>query len=426
MLPIVKNKREVYLDHAAATYLAPEVETAMLPYGQQIYGNPSSIHDAGRAAKEAIAQARADVAATLNVRGEEIIFTGSGTTSDNLAIFGIARENKASGNHLITSVIEHHAVLRPFEYLRDKEGFEITVLPVDHDGLVRLEDLEKAIRPETILVSVMYANNEIGTIQPIAEIGALLRRLNKYRAPQKLPRIYFHTDACQAAGVLSLDVKQLGVDLLTLNASKIYGPKGVGVLYVARGVTLQPLILGGGQERGLMAGTENVAAIVGLATALKLAQQNRVDENNRLTELRDKLIAGILRRIPKSRLNGHPVKRLPNNVNITILDVEGEAMLLYLNEYGIQAATGSACDSVTLDPSHVILALGLPYEFAHGSMRFSLGRRTTAEDIDYVLDILPPIVETLREVSPVKLEMDPALNQHAKILQHAPALKIHS
>jgi cysteine desulfurase len=326
----------------------------------------------------------------------------------------------------ITTAIEHHAVLKPFEYLQKKEGFDITVLPIDGDGLVRLDDLEKAIRPETILISVMYANNEIGTIQPIAEIGHLVRRLNKIRAPHELPRIYFHTDACQAAGALLMDVRALGVDLLTFNGSKIYGPKGIGVLFVARGVALEPLVLGGGQERGLASGTENVAAIVGLAAALDLAQRNREAENVRLMVLRDKLIAGLLERIPKSRLNGHPTRRLPNNVNVTILDVEGEAMLLYLNEYGVACATGSACDSATLDPSHVILALGLPYEFAHGSMRFTLGRRTTSEDIDYVLEILPSIVETLREVSPVKLEMDPTVNTHPKILNHAPALNMKS
>lgn len=415
----------IYLDHAAATYLAPEVEDAMAPYGQKIFGNPSSIHDSGRAAKEAIAQARARIAKILNCFLEEIIFTGSGTMSDNLAIFGIARANKIRGKHIITTAIEHHAVLKPVEYLRDKEGFDITVLSVDSDGLACLSDLEKAVKPDTILISVMYANNEIGTIQPIAEIGRLVRRLNKIRTPHGLPRIYFHTDACQAAGALSLDVKALGVDLLTMNGSKIYGPKGSGVLFAARGVNPEPLIFGGGQERGLVSGTENVAAIVGLAAALELSQKNRESENRRLIELRDELIAGILKTIPKSRLNGHPVKRLPNNINVTILDVEGEAMLLYLNEYGIYAATGSACDSTTLDPSHVILALGLPYEFAHGSMRFTLGRLTTKEDIDYVLEIFPPIVETLREVSPVKLEMNPTLNKHAKILQHAPALKVN-
>src|SRR3989344_6479448 len=424
MLPEIKQKKEAYLDHAAATYLAPEVEAVMAPFGQKLFGNPSSIHDSGRAAKAAIAEARSQIAKILNAVPEEIIFTASGTMSDNLAILGLARANKSKGRHLIATAIEHHAVLKPFEYLSQKEGFEVTILSVDHDGLVRLEDLEKAIRPETILVSVMYANNEIGTIQPIAEIGELVSRLNKIRAPHQLPRIYFHTDACQAAGALSLDVKDLGVDLLTLNGSKIYGPKGSGVLFVARGVQLEPLILGGGQERSLVAGTENVAGIVGLATALALAQKNRETENQRLINLRDKLIAGVLQRIPKSRLNGHPTKRLPNNANVTILDVEGEAMLLYLNEYGIYAATGSACDSATLDPSHVILALGLPYEFAPGSMRFALGRRTTSEDIDYILEILPAIVKTLREVSPVKLEMDPALNKHAKILQHAPTLTI--
>lgn len=424
MLPEIIEKRQVYLDHAATTYLIPEVIEAMRPFWSERFGNPSALYDLGREAKNAIRDARLKVAKHLNCTPEEIVFCPSGTASDNLAILGFARANKAKGNHIITTAIEHHAVLKPFEYLVKKEGFDVTILPVDGDGLVRLEELERVMRPETTFVSVMYANNEIGTIEPIAEIGAFLKKLNKERVAAKLPRILFHTDACQAAGALSLNVKALGVDLLTLNGSKIYGPKGSGVLFMARGVELQPLIFGGGQERGLISGTENVANIVGLATALDLAQHNREIENARLTALRDRLIAGLLERIPKSRLNGHSTKRLPNNANVTILDVEGEAMLLYLNEYGIYAATGSACDSETLDPSHVIVALGLPYEFAHGSMRFTLGRRTTAADIDYVLDILPPIVTTLREVSPVKLEMNPSLNKHAKILQHEPALKL--
>lgn len=417
-LPDIKEKRFVYFDHAATTAMRPEVQAAMAPFWSQNFGNPSSLYDLGRDAKIAIREARTLIAKHLNCTPEEILFTPSGTASDNLAIFGVARYNKAKGNHMITTGLEHHAVLRPMEYLAKKEGFEQTIVAVDGEGRVTPEIIEAAIKPNTTLVSVMYANNEIGTIEPIAEIGKMIKRVNKERMVAKLPRIFFHTDACQAAGALSLDVKELNVDLLTLNGSKIYGPKGSGVLFVARGVQLEPMVLGGGQEKNLFAGTENVANIVGLATALDLAQTNREAENERLTKLRDKLIAGLLEKIPKSRLNGHATERLPNNANVTILDVEGEAMLLYLNEYGIFCATGSACDSETLDPSHVILALGLPYEFAHGSMRFTLGRTSTEEDVQYVIDILPPIVEVLRVISPVKLEMDPALNTHAKILQH--------
>lgn len=426
MLPKIENKRQVYLDHAATTPLADEVVEAMKPYWQDAFGNPSALYDMGQDVKRDIQRSRETIARHLNSRPEEIVFTGSGTMSDNLAIFGLARSQKAKGNHLITTTIEHHAVLRPVEYLVKKEGFQATFVPVDGEGLVSVEAIEGAIRPDTTLVSVMYANNEIGTIEPIAEIGAFLKRLNKKRAEEKLPKIYFHTDACQAAGALSLDVQKLGVDLLTFNGSKIYGPKGVGVLYISRGVQLEPLVLGGGQERGLASGTESVANIVGLATALDLVQQNRELENTRLIELRDWFIREALARIPKSRLNGHPTERLPNNVNITILDVEGEAMLLYLNEYGISCATGSACDSETLDPSHVIVALGLPYEFAHGSLRFTLGKKTTRQDLEYVLDILPAVVETLRDISPVKLELDPEENSHAQILQHAPSLKLNS
>ncbi len=426
MLPEVKNKRFVYLDHAATTPMADEVKAAMEPYWQKEFGNPSALYDLGRDAKLAIQDARVRVAGHLNARPEEIVFTGSGTMSDNLAIFGIARANKAKGMHLLASTIEHHAVLKSFEQLAKKEGFTTTLMPVDGEGIVHVEELERAIRPDTTLVSIMYANNEIGTIEPIEEIGRFLKKLNKKRVEEKLPRIFFHTDACQAAGALSLDVQKLGVDLLTLNGSKIYGPKGIGVLYVARGVQLEPLILGGGQERGLASGTENVAGIMGLAMALDMAQRNREQENARLSAMRDDLINRLLATIPKSRLNGHATERLPNNVNITILDVEGEAMLLYLNEYGISCATGSACDSETLDPSHVIVALGLPYEFAHGSLRFTLGKQTTPADLDYLMEILPPIVETLRVISPVKLELNPEENTHAKILNHGPAVKLPS
>jgi len=418
MLPTVINKRQVYLDYAATTHLAKEVKTAMDPYLNEKFGNPSSLYDLGREAKEAINASRESMTKQLNCRPEEIIFTGSGTMSNNLAILGVARARQKLGKHLITTAIEHVAVLKPFEYLVKKEGFKTTILPVDGDGLIKIESIERAINDATILISVMYANNEIGTIQPIIEIGRLLKRVNKKRAEKNLPYIYFHTDACQAAGFLSLDVQKLGVDLLTLNGGKIYGPKGTGALFIRREIELEPLIIGGGQEKGLIAGTENVANIVGLSVALKLVQKNREEENVRLVKLRDYFISELINKIPKCRLNGHPTKRLANNVNVSILDVEGEAMLLYLNEYGISSATGSACDSATLNPSHVILALGLPYEFAHGSLRFTLGKTTTKKDVDYVLKILKPVVEALREISPVKLEESPKKNKHPKFIQH--------
>lgn len=393
----------IYLDHASTTYLDKRVFQAMKPHLEKVYGNPSSIHQEGRRAKYALYQARKKVVQILNCQPSEIIFTGSGTESCNLAIFGLAKAFSEKKGHIITSQIEHHAVLYPFQEL-EKQGFKVTYLSVDRDGIVKVSDLEKSITPETFLVSIMYVNNEIGTIQPIREIGELIKRLNAKRYTLN-PKIYFHTDACQAAGALSLNINQLGVDLLTLNGSKIYGPKGTGILFARKGTPLKPIILGGGQEEGRRAGTENLAGIVGFTKALELVQKSRKKESARLTKLRNYLISGIEKKITKAVLNGHREKRLSNNVNISILDIEGEAVLLWLDKYGIYASTGSACDSQSLEPSHVILALGKPYEYAHGSLRFSLGKKTTKKDIDYLLKVLPKIVKKLRDISPIKIKI---------------------
>jgi cysteine desulfurase len=390
-----KTDNFIYLDHAATTYVDPRVKEVMDPYFTQHFGNPGGFYELGRIAKEAVDDARESVAGNLNCSPGEIIFTGSGTESDNTAIFGIARRYAKNGKHIITSAIEHHAVELPCRQL-EKEGFEVTYLPVDKYGKTSVKDLKAALREDTILVSIMYANNEIGTIQPIAEMGKLL----------KDHQAYFHTDACQAGGALSLDVQELGVDLMTMNGSKIYGPKGVGILYLRKGVRIKPLIYGGGQERNLRGGTENVPFIVGFAKALELADAERETESARLTVLRDRLHKGLTDNISKILLNGHPTDRLPNNLNLSILDIEGEAFTLFLNEMGIYASTGSACTSLSLDPSHVIIATGLPYECAHGSMRFTLGRQTTEADIDTVIQVVPKIVEVLRKISPLNLDTD--------------------
>lgn len=393
--------KDIYLDHAATTVLDPRVLEAMQPYFGVIAANPSSFHTPGLRAKEGVMEARSTIAKLLNTRDEEILFTSGGTESDNMAVVGIPRANVAKGRHVITSAVEHPAVLEPLLRLQTKGEIELTVLGVDGQGLVNPDELVKALRPDTVLVSIMYANNEIGTIQPIAEIG---KEILKWRKEKATALPYFHSDACQAAGVCDLDVEKLHVDAMTLNGSKIYGPKGVGLLYLRRGVKLEALILGGGQERNLRSGTENVPGIVGLATALSLAQAEKEEENARLIALRDRLIEGFLK-IPKTRLNGHPTKRLPNNVNVSFIDIEGEAAVLYLDAEGIYASTGSACASTSLDPSHVILATGLSYEGAHGSMRFTLGKHTTVEDIEKVLEVMPGIVERLRYMSPVNLDM---------------------
>ena len=416
----VKTQKRIYFDHAATTYVDPRVEQAMRPYWSIEYGNASALYEEGRRAKEAMDTSRKKIADILGASSDEIIFTGSGTESDNLAILGAARVSSGKGKHIITTAIEHHAVLNSCKQL-EKEGFEVTYLPVDTDGLVSVESVRAALRPDTVLVSVMYANNEIGTIQPIAEISKVIRNFrntkHEIRSTKHISSFGFrisdlaaypllHTDACQAAGFCDMNVGRLGMDLLTANGSKIYGPKGIGFLYVRRGIKLQPIVYGGGQEKRLRSGTEGVAQIVGLGEAFALAHKEREAESTRLSKLRDYMIAGITERVPKVVLNGHPTRRLPNNVNMSILDIEGEAMVLYLDEKGIACSTGSACTSESLDPSHVILALGRPYEFAHASMRFTLGKRNTKADVDHLLEVLPGIVETLRKISPVTLEVN--------------------
>ncbi len=408
--------KNIYLDYAATTPVDARVVKAMTPYFSRVYGNAGSLHKTGREAKDAIFRARKTIAKILNCQPEEIIFTGSGTESDNLAILGTARANKnfgsparnathnVAGGHIIVSNIEHHAVLYPCEQL-EKEGFKVVFSKVDEDGLLILDSFKKSITSNTILVSVIYANNEIGVIQPIREIGNIIKEVRAERIRQgiKTP-IYFHTDACQAAGYLDLDVQKLGIDLLTLNGSKIYGPKGTGVLYVRTGVKIDPIIFGGGQENGKRSGTENTPGIIGLAEALNIADKKKKKEAQKETNLRNYFIKEILKRIPRVVLNGHSQKRLPNNVNISVLDIEGEAMLLWLDKYGISVSTGSACDSQSLEPSHVILALGRPYEYANGNLRFTLGRETTKKDIDYVLKVLSEVVKKLREISPVSVK----------------------
>jgi cysteine desulfurase len=408
------SHEEIYLDHAGTAPLDPRVLAAMQPYLTTEFGNPGSFHTTGRKAKEAVDDARDLIAKILHCKAEEIVFTAGGTEANNLAILGITRayrgkwqmaNSTSSGYDLITDTVEHHSVLHPIEHLVKKEGATATFIGVDRFGLVDPQKVFDAITEQTVLISVMYANNEIGTIEPVAEIAKKIQEWKAAhgRQPNELP--YFHVDACQAAGALSLDVKAIGCDLMSMNAAKVYGPKGVGFLYIRSGIRPEPIMFGGsGQEWGLRPGTENVPAIVGLAAALKIAEDEKEKENARLIALRDKLIAGILK-IPKTRLNGHPTQRLPNNANISILDIEGEAMILYLDEAMIRASTGSACTSSSLDPSHVIIATGLPYEAAHGSLRCTLGRGTRECDVDRLLEVLPPIVEILRKLSPVKLNM---------------------
>ncbi|MDU4959993.1 MAG: cysteine desulfurase NifS [Sporomusaceae bacterium] len=382
--------KRIYLDHAATTYIKPAVFEEMAPYLNTYYGNPSSIYALARTTETAIDQARERVAKALNAAKDEIFFTGGGSEADNWALKGAAFAHKHRGNHIITSEIEHHAILHTCKFL-EKQGFEVTYLPVNAEGFVEPDALKQAITDKTILVSIMFVNNEIGTIEPIKEIAAICRER----------KILFHTDAVQAAGHIPIDVKELQVDLLSLAAHKFYGPKGVGVLYVRRGVKLENLIHGGGQERGRRAGTENIAGIVGLGKALELAVEDLPTETERLVKLRDKLIAGLAR-IPYSRLNGPAGdKRAPGNVNVGFEFIEGEAMLLLLDHKGVSASSGSACTSGSLDPSHVLLAIGLPHEKAHGSLRLTLGSETSEADIDYVLEVLPGIVQRLRDMSPL-------------------------
>ena len=387
----MEQRRTIYLDHAATTAVHPEVVQAMLPYFSERYGNASSLHTLGREARDALEQARADVAGILNCDPEEIVFTSCGTESDNLALRGIAWNNRPRGDHIITSAIEHHAVGHTCEQLEREFGFEVTYLPVDEHGLVDPVDVERAIAETTVLISIIYANNEVGTIEPIAEIGEIARSRG----------IPFHTDAVQAAGALSLDVQELNVDLLTLSGHKFYGPKGVGLLYARDGMEILPVQTGGGHERGLRSGTENVAGIVGLAAALKLAEERRQEESQRMTELRNRLVEGVLSSVSHCRLLGHPDKRLPNNVSIAFEYVEGEGILMGLDLEGIAASSGSACSTGSSEPSHVATALGVPPEVARGSIRMTLGHENTEKDVERVLEVLPGVVERLRGMSPL-------------------------
>lgn len=380
----------IYFDYAATTPMDPAVVEAMRPYFCEKFGNPSSIHSFGREAKKAIEDARSQVASSLGAKEEEIIFTSGGTESDNFALFGILWANAAKGNHIVTSVIEHHAILEPANFL-EKHGYQVTYVKCDKYGRVAPEDVEKAITDKTVLISVMHANNEIGTFQPIKEIAALAKKRG----------VYFHTDAVQTIGHIPVDVNDLGVDLLSLSAHKFYGPKGVGCLYVKKGTRIQAYLRGGGQERRRRASTENVSGIVGMGKAIEICRQKMSAEIKELTRLRDKLIVEIPKRINRVYLNGHPTERLPNNVNFSIEYIEGESMLLNLDMLGIAASTGSACTSGDLEPSHVLLSIGRPHELCHGSLRLTLGRFTVEAEIDRFLEVFPNIVAKLRAMSPL-------------------------
>lgn len=386
-------KKEIYLDNSATTKIDSEVLEEMQKYYTRFYGNAGSMHKKGLEAIQALNKSREIVAKILNCQPNEIIFTGSGTESINMAIKGAVENLKEKGRHIITTTIEHPAVLDTIEYL-EENGFSVTRVEVEPNGIVNPNKIKDSITNETILISVMYTNNEIGTIQPVEEISKIAKE----------KKIVFHTDACQAGNNLSLDVNKLGVDLMSLNGSKIHGPKGVGCLYKRNGIQIEPLIHGGGQEFSLRSGTENIPSIVGFAKALDIAQKNKISNNEKEIELRNHLIENLLK-IPDTLLNGDFQKRLPNNVNITFLNIEGEAILLMMDEKGIYASSGSACTSKSLDPSHVILALGRPYEAAHGSIRFTLSKYTTKEEINYVISIMPEIINNLRKISPVHLRV---------------------
>ena len=382
--------KRIYLDYAATTPTHPEVVKAMLPYFTDAFGNPSSIYSCGQEAKGAVGEARVKVADLIGARDEEIVFTSGGTEADNFALKSVAFAKEGKGNHIITSSIEHHAVMETCKFL-GRRGLSVTYLPVDEYGLVAPDDVKKAITDKTILISVMHANNEMGTIQPITEIGRIAREAG----------IYFHTDAVQTVGHVLVDVNELGVDLLSMSAHKFYGPKGIGALYIRKDIKLISYMHGGEQERGRRASTENVPGIVGFGKAVEIANQEVSEEAERLTYLRDKLIKGILERIDHTHLNGHPLNRLPNNINVSVDFVEGESILLNLDLEGICASTGSACSSLSLEPSHVLLAMGLPHERAHSSLRFTLGKWTTEEEIGRVLEVLPRVVVKLRAMSPL-------------------------
>ncbi|MDV2480491.1 cysteine desulfurase NifS [Methanoculleus sp. Wushi-C6] len=385
-----QDQRPVYMDHAATTFTKPEVLAAMEPYFSRYFGNPSSLYRFAGEPRKGVEAARGQVAAALGATPGEIYFCAGGSEADNWAIKGVALANHKRGDHIVTTAIEHHAVLHTCEWL-EKQGFSVTYLPVDKFGRVDPGEVEEAITGRTILVSVMAANNEIGTVQPIARIGKIARDRG----------VLFHTDAVQAVGAVPIDVDAMGIDLLSLSAHKFYGPKGIGALYVRRGSRLENLVHGGGQERGRRAGTENVPGIVGLGRAIELATADIEGHNRRLAAMRDRLIRGVLDAIPDSRLNGHPTERLANNANFSFRYVEGESILLMLDARGIAASTGSACSSASLEPSHVLLATGLPHEEAHGSLRLTLGDANSEEDVDYVLEVLPDVIGRLRQISPL-------------------------
>ena len=383
-------KTKYYFDNAATTPVREEVLQAILPYFREYYGNASSVYGIAKESKKALEKARAQVAAAIGAKPEEVYFTAGGSESDNLALRGIAEAYQKKGNHIITTKIEHHAILHTAEYL-EKHGVEVTYLNVDEFGRISLEELEKAIRPKTILISIMFANNEIGTIQPIAEIGAIAKKHG----------ILFHTDAVQALGHVPIDVEKMNIDLLSMSGHKLGAPKGIGAIYIRKGVAVTPLIFGGAQESKRRAGTENIPGIVGMGMAAELAVKEMEEMTEKLTAMRDKLIRGILEQIPHSRLNGHPTERLPGNCNISFSYIEGESLLLLLDALGIAASSGSACTSGSLDPSHVLMAIGLKHEVAHGSLRLTLDHQNTEEEVDFVLEKLPSIVQRLRDMSPV-------------------------
>lgn len=379
-----------YFDNAATTPVREEVLQEILPYFREYYGNASSIYSIAKESKKALEAARAKVAAAIGATPDEIYFTAGGSESDNMALRGVVNASKKEKKHIITTKIEHHAILHTAEFLETK-GVDVTYLNVDEFGKISLEELENAIRPETVLISVMFANNEIGTIQPIAEIGEIAKKHG----------VLFHTDAVQAVGHVPIDVEKLQVDLLSMSGHKLGAPKGIGAIYIRKGTRISPLIFGGAQEKKLRAGTENIAGIVGLGKAAELAVAEMEETTKKLTALRDKLIHGILESIPDSRLNGHPTDRLPGNCNISFSYIEGESLLLLLDALGIAASSGSACTSGSLDPSHVLMAIGLPHETAHGSLRLTIDRENTEEQVDFILEKLPGLVQRLRDMSPV-------------------------
>ncbi len=383
-------ERAVYLDHASTTPTDPKVVEAMRPWFDEQFGNPSTVYSLGLTAASAVQHARGSLAAAIGAEPDEIYFTSGGTESDNWAILGTADAHQKKGRHLITSTVEHHAVLETMEYL-ERRGYEVTRVPVDGGGLVDPADVKKAIRPGTIMVSIMHANNEVGTIQPLAEIGAVTREAG----------VLFHTDAVQTAGKLPLDVNELNVDMLSISGHKFYGPKGVGLMYLRKRTRITPFLHGGGQERNRRAGTLNVPGIIGMAKAMEIAQERMSDDALREAALRDRLWRSLSHSMVGVELNGHPTQRLANNLNIRVEGIEGEAMILMLDMEGICVSSGSACTTGSLDPSHVLLALGIPAEHAHGSLRVTLGRGTTEEDIDHFIKVFPPIVERLRQMSPI-------------------------